>query len=222
LAEGHSIALHGRCLVVTYCEGRGKEGALVSYDYDDENGRITGPMDKKERWFSAYGDAKGVSFNEAGDRVYVTFQSDFMTWGRKSIRRLKNAVSFGERGGPSRNGIAVFGIDQQGRFSRKPLWKKVFGTFCRLENIHIQGDRAVVTNPADGCVQLYDLRKNRAFDRPLQVIRNAFVFPHGAKISPDGKKLVVTDNGIDTIDHEPQWTTFASPRRDHLVIFKLE
>ncbi len=40
LAEGHSIALNAGRLVVTYCEGRGKKGAIVSYDFDDENGRI--------------------------------------------------------------------------------------------------------------------------------------------------------------------------------------
>ena len=33
LAEGHSIALSGRRLVVTYCEGRGRKGALVSDHY---------------------------------------------------------------------------------------------------------------------------------------------------------------------------------------------
>jgi WD40 repeat protein len=152
LAEGHSIALHGRCLVVTYCEGLGKEGAIVSYDYDDENGRIIGPMDKQERWFSAYGDVKGVSFNKAGDKVYVTSQSDLMPWGRKAIKRLKNLVSGGTRGGPSRNGIAVFSIDQRGRFSSKPLWEKIFRTYCRLENIHIQGNHALVTNPGGGVV----------------------------------------------------------------------
>ncbi len=222
LAEGHSIALHGRCLVVTYCEGLGKEGAIVSYDYDDENGRIIGPMDKQERWFSAYGDVKGVSFNKAGDKVYVTFQSDLMPWGRKAIKRLKNLVSGGTRGGPSRNGIAVFSIDQRGRFSSKPLWKKIFRTHCRLENIHIQGNRALVTNPDGGCIQLYDLRKNRPFDSPPQVIGDNLVFPHGAKISPDGQQLLVSDNGIDTVDHQPLWTTFVSPRRDRLLIFKIQ
>ena len=55
LAEGHSMALSGRRLVVTYCEGRGKKGAIVSYDYDDDNGRIIGPTDIQERWFRRFG-----------------------------------------------------------------------------------------------------------------------------------------------------------------------
>lgn len=222
LAAGHSIALHGNRLVVTYCEGPGKEGALVSYDYDDENGRIIGPLDIQERWFSPYGDAKGLSYNEAGDRVYVTIQSELMGWRRKAIRRLKNAVSFGRRGGSSRNGIAVFGIDREGRFTRKPLWKKITRRFCRLENVDIRGNYAVVTDAEGGCVLLYDLKRDDRFETPLQVIRESFVFPHGVKLSPDGNLLVVADGGIETIDHDPQWRTFVSPRMDHLAVFKLQ
>ncbi len=220
LAEGHSMALNGRRLVVTYCEGRGKKGALVSYEYDDESGRIIGAQDIQESWFRRYGDAKGVSFDETGDKVYVTFESDTMKWHRKAVEELKNIISFGHRGATSRNGIAVFGIDQQGRFSRKPLWRKVFREFCRLESIHVRGDRAVVTNPDSGCVELYDLRGADAFKTPLQVLSEALVFPHGAKMSPDGNLLVVTDNGIDVIDHQVQWKSFVSPRKDRLAVFK--
>ncbi len=66
LAEGHSMALSGRRLLVTYCEGRGKKGALVSYDYDDESGRILGPTDIQERWFRQYGDVKGDQLRRHG------------------------------------------------------------------------------------------------------------------------------------------------------------
>ena len=222
LAACHSIALNGRRLVATYCEGPGKEGALVSYDYDDESGRIVGPLDKQERWFSPYGDVKGVSFDETGERVYVTIQSELMPWRRKAIRRLKNAVSFGRRGGSSRNGIAVFGIDPQGRFTRRPLWKKISRRFCRLENIHVRGDCAVITDADGGCVQLYDMRNADPFETPVQVLSDSLVFPHGAKISPDGKLLVVTNFGIENVDHLPKWRSFVSPRNDHIAVFKLQ
>jgi 6-phosphogluconolactonase (cycloisomerase 2 family) len=133
-----------------------------------------------------------------------------------------NAVSYGLRSATSRNGIAVFGIDEQGRFTRRPLWKKVFREFCRLENIHVLGDRAVVTNPDSGCIQVHDLRRDDAFESPLQVVGEPLVFPHGAKMSPDGNLLVVTDFGIEVIDHRVLWKSFVSPRKDRLAVFKLQ
>ena len=221
LAEGHSLALNGRRLVVTYCEGRGKKGAIVSYDYDDENGRIVGPMDIQERWFRQFGDAKGVTFDSTGNAIYVTFQSELVSSRlRGLIERTKNAVSFGLRGRTTRNGIAMFSIDQQGRFGRRPLWRAVFRKFCRLENIHVRGGLAVVSNPDAGCVQLHDLRRDRAFRRPLQVLRENLVFPHGAKLSPDGSLLLVSDNGLEVVDHVVRWRSFVSPRRDGLVLFE--
>ena len=45
---------------------------------------------------------------------------------------------------------------------------------------------------------------------------------HGAKLSPDGNLLVVTDNGIEIVDHRVQWKSFVSPRKDRLVVFKLQ
>lgn len=222
LAEGHSMALDGRRLLVTYCEGSGKKGALVSYDYDDESGRIVGPTDIQERWFRRYGDVKGVSFDASGDNVYVTFASDFMPWHLRAIERVKNTISFGLRGATSRNGIAVFGIDRHGHFTRGPLWKKTIREFCRLENIHVRGDRAAVVDSDAGCVRLLDLREDNAFNAPLQVVSDSLVFPHGAKLSPDGTLLVVTDFGIDIVDHAVRWKSFVSPRKDRLVVFKLQ
>ena len=222
LAIGHSLALNGRRLVVTYCDGYGKKGALVSYDYDDESGRIVGPRDMQERWFRRYGDPKGISFDETGDKVYVTFQSDAMTWRRKALTRVKNLVSLGLRGATSRNGIAVFGIDRQGRFTRSPVRKSVFRKFCRLENIHVRADHAVVTNADGGCVLLYEIQHDDAFAAPLQVLSDPLVFPHGAKLSPDGNLLVVADNGIGNVDHQVRWKSFVFPRKDRLVVFKLQ
>ena len=221
LAEGHSLALNGRRLVVTYCEGYGKRGALVSYEYDDRTGRIIGPLDKQERWFRRYGDAKGIAFDEAGGAVYVTFQSDTIAWTALGILQgVKNAVTFGRHGRTTRNGIALFGIDSHGRFTRRPLWKKVFRRYCRLENIHVRDGRAVITNPDNGSVRLHDLRTDQELRAPSQVLRDDLVFPHGAKMSPDGNLLLVSDNGIEVVNHQVRWKSFVAPRKDRLVLFK--
>lgn len=222
LAEGHphSMALHGRRLALAYCEDWGREGSLVSHDFDDEAGRIGGPLDIHERWFQGRGDTKGVCFDASGDHVFATFQSDFVAWPERFVRRLKNAVTGRRRGGPSRNGLVKFAIDARGRFSRQPVWTKVWRTFCRLENIHVHGDRAVVTDPDAGCVRLYDLRRDPGFSQPVQEIRDPLVFPHGAKFSPDGEWLLVSDNGIPVVNHDPQWRAFVSPRQDRLLLFR--
>jgi hypothetical protein len=220
LAEGHSIALHGRRLVVSYCEGRGKKGALVCYDFDDQAGQIGTVLDMTEHWFSNYGDAKGVSFDPTGSRVYVTFQSNWWSWRSVAKQRLLHFLSFGALGHPSRNGIAIFGIDAEGRFTKKPLWKTLKGGPRRLENIHVLADSAVVTDPATGNVTIYDLRLDKSFSKPVQVIQNDLAFPHGAKFSPDGTLLLVADNGLEKIDHLPQWFSFTSPRKDRLLIYQ--
>ena len=117
-------------------------------------------------------------------------------------------------------GIAVFGIDPQGRFTRRPLWKKAFRRYCRLENIHVRSGRAVITNPDNGSVRLHDLRTDRELGSPSQVLRDDLVFPHGAKISPDGNLLLVSDNGIEVVNHRVRWKSFVAPRRDRLILFK--
>jgi hypothetical protein len=116
--------------------------------------------------------------------------------------------------------VALFSIDQQGRIGRRPLWREVFRKYCRLENIHVRDGWAVITNPDDGCVELHDLRANRPFQRPVQMLRDSLVFPHGAKLSPDGNTVVVSDFGLEVVDHKIRWKSFVSPRSDRLVLFE--
>ena len=59
-------------LVVTYCENLAPSGAIVSYGFNEETGKITGPLDKTESWFSEYGDSKGICFNADGTKILVT------------------------------------------------------------------------------------------------------------------------------------------------------
>ncbi len=76
LREPHSLAIRGGRLVVTYTENLAPSGAIVSYGFDEETGKITGPLDKTETWFSEYGDPKGICFNADGTKIFVTFESD--------------------------------------------------------------------------------------------------------------------------------------------------
>jgi len=75
LREPHSLAIRGGRLVVTYTENLAPSGAIVSYRFDEETGKITGPLDKTETWFSEYGDPKGICFNADGTKIFVTFES---------------------------------------------------------------------------------------------------------------------------------------------------
>ena len=87
LREPHSLAVRDGRLVVTYCENVAPSGAIVSYGFNEETGKITGPLDKTETWFSEYGDPKGVSFNSDGTKIFVTFESDKQSSAIESIFR---------------------------------------------------------------------------------------------------------------------------------------
>ena len=75
LREPHSLALHDGRLVITYCENLAPSGAIVSCEFNEETGKISGPLDKTESWFQEYGDAKGIYFNSGGTKIFVTFAS---------------------------------------------------------------------------------------------------------------------------------------------------
>ena len=62
LREPHTLAMRDGRLVITYCENLAPSGAIVSYGFNEETGKITGPLDKTESWFSEYGDCKGICF----------------------------------------------------------------------------------------------------------------------------------------------------------------
>src|SRR6516165_4263885 len=62
LREPHSLALRDGRLVATYAQDNPPSGAIVSYAFNEETGKITGPLDKTESWFSEYGEAKRICF----------------------------------------------------------------------------------------------------------------------------------------------------------------
>jgi WD40 repeat protein len=89
LREPHSLALrHGR-LLISYCENVAPSGAIVSYGFDEETGKILAPSDKTEAWFSEFGDPKGICFSADGTKVWVTFESDRQL---STIRKLLHSL----------------------------------------------------------------------------------------------------------------------------------
>jgi len=231
LREAHSMHVRNGLLYVTYC---GKDiGAILTYAFDDETGKITGPLNVLEDWFSRYGEPKGICVNEDGSKAFVTMavdqipKRDDKIWGAKDrlrkvhgwetqlskLRRRKREINH------HFNGIAVFDIDEHGILSRAPV--QIFKqTKARLENIHIVRDCCVIADPLNDRVYIYDLDNKRYFDRPRQVLNDNLAFPHDACFSPDKKLLIVTNYGIEVIEGRPQWETFRQPRSDKIRIYK--
>src|SRR5262245_1923651 len=184
LREPHSLALRDGRLVATYAENPAPSGAIVSYAFNEETGKITGPLDKTESWFSEYGDPKGICFNADGTKIFVTFRSNkqfsavrklfraltadrgqpvptqLMNFSRilkSKILRSGRAFYYSRRQVhsetsvalekpnpdalekpnpdyvlPTKNGIATFSINAQGKIARRPEDVSVRKDFCRL------------------------------------------------------------------------------------------
>ncbi|HEY4797888.1 MAG TPA: WD40 repeat domain-containing protein, partial [Bacteroidia bacterium] len=171
LREPHSLALRDGRLVATYAENVAPSGAIVSYSFNEETGKITGPLDKTESWFSKYGDPKGICFNADGTKIFVTFRSNkqlsvvkklfralasdgdlpvptrLMNFSRKfknkirafnySLREVHSETSVElEKPNPpyvtpTKNGIATFSINAEGKIARRPERVIVREHFCR-------------------------------------------------------------------------------------------
>lgn len=230
LREAHSMDARNGLLYVTYC---GKNiGAILTYAFDDETGKITGPLDILEDWFSKYGEPKGICVNEDGSKAFVTMAVDRIPGRGHSIWRATDRLrkvhgwelqlsTLHRRNRAIDhhfNGIAVFDLDKHGTLSRAPV--QVFKqTKARLENIHIVKDSCVIADPLNDRVYIYDLDNKRYFDRPPQVLNDHLAFPHDACFSPDKKLLVVTNYGIEVIEGRPQWETFRQPRSDKIRLY---
>ncbi len=242
LVEAHCLALDGDRLVVTYCEGWGRTGGLVCYRFDDDTGVISGPVDSQEQCFARLGDPKGLSFLPGGAQVLVSFNShrslsppEYLAF---RLQRLWHEVGdstprqlsrrFLERL-PSRrrpplpllhNGLLVFDIGPDGRFSEAPVRVMIRETYCRLENANCVDDICAVSDSVAHRVYLYDLSSDPLLQAPLQVIDEALSFPHGARLSPDKSLLVVSNFGLNMWKDQVMWGSWATPRQDHIAIFQ--
>ena len=217
LREAHSLALHKKRLLATYC---GKDiGALVTYGFDDETGEISGPIDITESWFSEFGEPKGVCFNARGTQAVITFVTEAEASGKAS--EVEGCATKNDATTDTRNGIAIFDVTETGMLSSKPVYTKLESHYCRLENIDIKESLCAVADPLNDQVSLYQFQDGHFPDKPIHVIQNHLSFPHDACFSPDRKMLVVTNNGIQVVDRRILWRKFTQPRSDRVTIFEL-
>lgn len=246
LREAHSLAYDSGRLVATYCERPSRRGMLVSYAFDDETGTVSGPVDFRETVFHDLGDTKGVSFLDHGHKVIVSFNSakvtsrlnksqnllrgaglEFAKQGfqgvmRKIVRRLQKIQSKQEAKPVLKNGMAVFAIDADGRFSEQPDQLLIREQFCRLENVFCQGKLCVLVDTINQRVMIYDMLADPQLSQPLETLNVEQALPHGAKLSPDGKLLVISCFSLEVWNQEIQWNKWRLPRQDNLLIYQLQ
>ena len=223
LNEAHSLALFNNILVVTYCERLSKKGSLVSYDFDNKKGVIKKPLDILEKWFEKFGDAKGVSFHPKGNKIYITFTSDFFELKDKLKWLVKKIISLNAVGTKTKKtGIAIFAINKEGKFSSKPEKIYLFNN-SRLENIHISGGKCLVTDTINNSAYIFDLNQKRKFHRAREIITENLYLPHGGKISPNRELVAISNFGLYVKENKYiQWGKFLPSRKDCISIFRLE
>lgn len=246
LREAHSLVLHNNILVVTYSENAEGPGAVVSYQFDDEAGMISGPICRRESFFTQYGEPKGVAFRGDGSQLFVTYVTErraprLMNYARrlKAARQAlqKNGVAdffryihsksvkiFHPKWVPNpevKNGIAIFDISDSGVLSEEPVKVLERDLYCRLENIHVVGDTALLVDTINGRVYLYDLANDPQFDAPVQTITSNLTLPHGAKLSPDLNVLVVTNFALKVSNQIIHWMTPDQNSSNSLLVFDL-
>jgi hypothetical protein len=119
---------------------------------------------------------------------------------------------------PTKNGIAIFSINAEGKINRSPEQVIVRKNFCRLENIDIFDGTCVITDVANHALFLYDMTQDPKFEKPVQTINVGNASPHGAKFSPDGRLLVISSLGLKVVKQEPRFCDWVSPREDKLLV----
>ena len=262
LHEPHSLALRDGRLVATYAENVAQSGAIVSYAFNEETGKITCLLDKTESWFSTYGDPKGICFNADGTKIFVTFRADkqlsvvkklfralasdrglpVLTRLMKFSRKLKNkirAFNYSLREvhsetsvelekpnpqyvTPTKNGIATFSINAEGKIARRPEHLIVRNDFCRLENVDVFDGIGAVTDTINHLLLLYDLTQDQNFTSPFHTVNFGKATPHAAKFSPDGRLLVISSLGRKVVNQELGFTVvdWESPREDKIFVLE--
>ena len=264
LHEPHSLALRDGRLVATYAENVAPSGAIVSYAFNEETGKITCALDKTESWFSKYGDPKGICFNADGTKIFVTFKTDKQLSVVKKLfralasdrdlpvptrlvkfsRKLKNKILQSGRAfnyslrevlsetsvelekpnpqyvTPTKNGIATFSINAEGKIARRPEHLIVRKDFCRLENVDVFDGICAVTDTVNHLLLLYDLTQDQNFTSPFHTVNFGKATPHGAKFSPDGRLLVISSLGRKVTNQELGFSDWELPREDKIFVLE--
>ena len=264
LHEPHSLALRDGRLVATYAENVAQSGAIVSYAFNEETGKITCLLDKTESWFSKYGDPKGICFNADGTKIFVTFRADkqlsvvkklfralasdrdlpVLTRLMKFSIKLKNKILKSGRAfnyslrevhsetsvelekpnpqyvTPTKNGIATFSINAEGKIARRPEHLIVRNDFCRLENVDVFDGIGAVTDTINHLLLLYDLTQDQNFTSPFHSVNFGKATPHAAKFSPDGRLLVISSLGRKVTNQELGFGDWELPREDKIFVLE--
>jgi len=235
---------HG-VLAVTYCQNVEGPGAVVTYRFNEETGAISGAIDIREACFSDYGQPKGVAFSRHGAEMFITYATQKrMTGLTNYARRVKAARILWRRRNLAeffrfmrsraanrlarmlsppalKNGIAVFAMDNNGELSDVPIRMLERANFCRLENIDIVGDTVILCDTINGRVYLHDLIQDPQLQTPIHEIAESVVLPHGAKLSPDGSMLVVTNYGLKVENQVIHWMTPAQGYTNSVLVYDL-
>jgi len=91
LCEVHSLTVHNGRLLATYCGKSFGKRAIVSYRFDDEEGKISGPTSVHKSCFINQRNPKGLCFNEEGTKVIVTLMKAKVNGGFEHL--FKKAMS---------------------------------------------------------------------------------------------------------------------------------
>jgi hypothetical protein len=137
--------------------------------------------------------------------------------GRKKEPKVKQKVR-GPRA-TTKNGIAVFSINAEGKIGSSPKQLVLRRKFCRLENIDIFGNTCVVTDVANQSVLLYGTQDS-GFRKPIQTVKLENAAPHGAKFSPDGSLLIISCLGVKVENQNVRFSNWASPREDKIFVLE--
>ena len=121
---------------------------------------------------------------------------------------------------PTKNGLATFSINAEGKIARRPEQVIVRKDFCRLENIDVFDGTCVVTDTVNHLLLLYDLTQDQNFTYPFHTVNFGNATPHGAKFSPDGRLLVISSLGRKVVNQELRFVDWESPREDKIFVFE--
>ena len=121
---------------------------------------------------------------------------------------------------PTKNGIATFSINAEGKIARRPEQVIVRKDFCRLENVDVFDGTGAVTDTVNHLLLLYDLTQDQNFTSPFHTVNFGNATPHAAKFSPDGRLLVISSLGRKVINQELGFDDWESPREDKIFVFE--
>ena len=121
---------------------------------------------------------------------------------------------------PTKNGLATFSINAEGKIARRPEQVIVRKDFCRLENIDVFDGTCVITDTVNHLLLLYDLTQDQNFTYPFHTVNFGNATPHGAKFSPDGRLLVISSLGRKVVNQELRFVDWESPREDKIFVFE--